>query len=410
MHKFYFPHAGAEAVLFNTEKLLRAHGHEVEAFAMEDERNLPARFEDDFAPHRSYTSGAPIARIRDAAASVYSFSARNALSRVIDRFKPQVAHLHIFSHQLTFSVVDALKLKSIPIVMTLHDYKISCPAYTHFRHGQECHACSERGVAMCLRNRCIKQSFGGSAMAALEAKLAQIRGSWKHIDLFIAPSDYAASCAYEAGIPARQVRTIQNFLPLSEVVPRAGATKGKRFLLACRLEQVKGVEVALDSFLDDRLSDCTLVIAGAGGGLIDLVRKVAELHPSRFEFHERISRSEVIQLAANSLAVLVPSVWPENNPISLLEARAAGTAVIASKVGGLGEMVTDGVDGLLIDPGDKESLIQAIRKLADNVSMARDLAAMGDERLNTVNSESDHYSALMEVYESAIESSSGKSL
>ena len=142
VNKFFHPRAGAETSFLQTRRLLVERGHDVIDFAMQHDANLPSPYEAFFAPRRSYdTDGRAAKRAVDAASSVYSVTARRALSRLLDAYRPDVAHLHNIYHQLTLSIVDELAKRRIPIVLTLHDWKIACPAYTLFTEGQPCRRC-----------------------------------------------------------------------------------------------------------------------------------------------------------------------------------------------------------------------------------------------------------------------------
>lgn len=392
-------------MLFHTRDLLRERGHEVLDFAMRDDRNVPSPQSEFFAPHRDYNDKSrPLAsRVLDATASVYSVKARKQLRRLLEQERPDIAHMHIISHQLTMSIVDELRRHGIPSVITLHDYKIGCPAYVLYRDGQPCRLCTTGHVENAFRYRCLKGSRAASLLATTEARLARARHSWDHIDIHIGPSAFAGDVAIEAGIPRDRVHVIPNFLPDSEVSQRASRfADPPRFFLASRLEAVKGVRELLAAFVGAPRELGTLVIAGAGGELEDDVQAAATREPN-IEYLGRISRDDVLDQLRRSRAALVPSLWDENNPMSLLEARAAGVPVIATRVGGLPEMVTDGVDGLLVDPGDVLALRAAASQLAENPALATAMAEAGHRRLRAENSADAHYEKLMEAYRHATE-------
>jgi glycosyltransferase involved in cell wall biosynthesis len=401
IHKFFYPHAGSETVLFHTRKLLMDRGHEVHDFAMEHPRNVPSPDAWAFAPFRDYNDRERARRTRglDAIATVYSPAARRRLGRLLDTITPDVAHLHLISHQLTFSVVDELRRRRIPIVMTLHDYKIACPAYVMYRDGQRCQDCIGGAVSNAVRHRCLKGSTAGSLIAAAEAKLAVARHSWDDVDVFVTPSAFAGQVAVNTGVPAARVVPIQNFLPDAEVTSAAppNGEGTPRFFIASRLEAVKGIRQLLEVFVNSAGELGTLVIAGAGGDLEGEVQDAAAASDA-VEYLGRISRERVMSELRRSRAALVPSLWDENNPMSLLEARAAGIPVVATAVGGLSEMVEDGVDGFLVPPGDIQALRAAVAALAQSPELAMSFATAGLARFARVNSESVHYGQLMAAY------------
>ncbi len=403
IHKFFYPHAGSETVLFHTRELLTSHGHEVIDFAMEHPDNLASPYRDHFAPRRDYVDPSrPLAsRARDALSSVYSLSARLKLRKLLEETRPDVAHMHIIYHQLTLSIVDELARQGIPSIMTLHDYKIGCPAYVMYRDGQPCSLCTTGPVENVLVHSCVKGSRAASLLAMIEARAARVRGSYRKVDAYVAPSGFAGRVAIATGIDPGTVHVIPNFLPTEEIGdPIAVLEDRPRFLFAGRLEEVKGVREMLDAYGtgDPRLG--TLVLAGAGGELESEVRAAAASCPN-IEYLGRLSRERVLGEMRRSRALLVPSRWHENNPMSLLEARAIGAPIICTDMGGLPEMVEDGVDGLVVASASAEALARAILRLAENPQLAWEMGRQGNGRFLKENTSEIHYRRLMAAYEAA---------
>jgi glycosyltransferase involved in cell wall biosynthesis len=403
IHKFFYPHAGSETVLFHTRDLLAQNGHEVVDFAMEHPKNVESAYDDLFAPRREYTDASRpvLARGRDAVSSVYSVAARRRLRLLLARSKPDVAHMHIIYHQLTMSIVDELAQAAVPMVMTLHDYKIGCPAYVLYRDGQPCHACTGGAVHNVVRHRCIKGSRAASGLAGVEAAFSRLTRKYDKVDAYVCPSAFVAGVAMQAGIPADRTHVIPNFLPQSEVGQPLGAlADSPRFLFAGRLERVKGIDDLLAAFRSGDPAMGTLVIAGAQGELEAEVRRAAS-ELQNVEYLGRLSRDEVLAQLRRSRAAVLPSRWHENNPMSVLEARTLGVPVIVSDRGGLPEMVADGVDGRVISAGDVAGLQAALRELAGDRAGAEALGRAGYERFCRDNTAVAHYQALMGAYEAA---------
>jgi glycosyltransferase involved in cell wall biosynthesis len=405
IHKFFYPHAGSETVLFHTRQLLASKGHEVIDFAMEHPANVESPHEDLFAPRREYmdSSRSKFLRGRDAISSVYSLAARTRLRRLIERTKPDIAHMHIIYHQLTMSIVDELARAKVPMVMTLHDYKIGCPAYVLYRDGHPCHDCTTGAVYNVVRHKCIKGSRSASVLAGVEAALSHLTGKYDKIDGYVCPSAFVGDVAVESGIPSDRIHVIPNFLPDSEVGQAVSSLiDSPRFFFAGRLEEVKGVGDLLEAFKDEDPTMGTLVIAGAGGELESKVRQASD-ELANVEYLGRLSREEVLQQLRQSRAAVLPSRWDENNPMSILEARTLGIPVIVSDLGGLPEMVADGIDGKIFSAGDIRGLRTAIKDLAANRPAAETFGCAGYERFCRDNTAAVHYEALMDAYDAATE-------
>lgn len=403
IHKFFHPHAGSETALFNTRELLTAHGHEVIDFAMEHPDNVASPYSGYFATRRDYrdvTRPLP-SRARDALSSVYSVNARLKLRRLLDASPPDIAHMHLIYHQLTLSIVDELARRGIPSILTMHDYKIGCPAYVLYRDGAPCDLCTTGHVENVLLHRCIKGSRAASLLAAIEARMARQRGSYKKIDAHVAPSAFAGRVAIASGIDPDTVHVVPNFLSEDEMKDPVEALEDKpRFFFAGRLEELKGIRDMLDAYATNDPELGTLVLAGAGGELESEVIAAAE-HSPNIEYTGRISRAEVLAQLRRSRAFLLPARWHENNPMSLLEARAVGVPVICTDMGGLPEMVEHGVDGLIVPSAQPRALSDAVRQLARDRRLSQEMGRAGHERLLRDNTPDVHYQQLLAVYEDA---------
>lgn len=405
IHKFFYHHAGPEAILFNTRALLAARGHEIVDFSMEHPSNVESPYSSYFAPRRDYTdSSRPLhSRVRDGLTSVYSVSARRRLRRLLEKTRPDVAHMHSIYHQLTLSLVDELAHQGVPSVMQLHDYKIGCPAYQLYRDGQPCSLCTTGAVENVFLHRCIEGSRPASMLAAIEARLARERGTYRKVDAYVASSAFAGRVAIAAGVDPNTVRVIPNFLPPEEIGESIGGLEEQpRFFFAGRLEEVKGVREILDAYATGDPELGTLVLAGAGGRLEQQVRAAASASEN-IEYLGRLTRDQVLAQQRRSRAVLVPSRWHENNPMSLLEARAVGAPAICTDMGGLPEMVEDGVDGFVVPPANVQALAEAIRRLAGSRTLAEEMGRRGYQRLLRDNTADVHYEALMGAYAAARE-------
>jgi glycosyltransferase involved in cell wall biosynthesis len=403
IHKFFYPHAGSETVLFHTRELLTSHGHEVIDFAMEHPQNLQSAQAEFFAPRREYTdSSRPIhLRAKDAVSSIYSLAARTRLRELLERTRPDVAHMHIIYHQLTMSVVDELAKAEIPMVMTLHDYKIGCPAYVLYRDGRPCHDCTTGAYYNAVRYKCIKGSRSASLLAGIEAALSRATGKYDKIDAYVCPSAFVGQLAVESGVSPDRIHVIPNFLPDDgKAGPVPALAESPRFLFAGRLEEVKGIGDLLEAFDTADPAMGTLTIAGAGGGLEPQV-KAASHRLNNVQHLGRLSRAQIFQQLRESRATILPSRWDENNPMSILEARSLGVPAIVSNLGGLPEMVTDGVDGRVVPAGDVAGLRQAIRDMAQDRAAAEAFGLAGYERFLRDNTAAAHYAALMKAYQAA---------
>lgn len=399
-NKHFFPDAGAETVFFQTRSLLAQHGHEVIDFAMQHPRNLDSPQSRFFSQRREYVDAGRVRAGRDALASVYSPAAKRRMRELVQVERPEIAHLHNVYHQLTLSVVDALADAGVPIVLTLHDYKVGCPAYTLFRDGEPCHLCVTGDVENVIRHRCIKGSLGASLLAGAEAKLTRMRHTYHRVTAFIAPSSFAADIAIRAGLPRERVFVIPNCL-LDDEIARCQATRRPHdqrdavFVFAGRLDEVKGIDdLARHIAATDGPGRLRIIGDGPLRSEIETIARSTD----RVEYLGRLPREDVLSQFGAARAAVVPSRWEENCPMSLIEARAAGAPIIASAHGGLPDLVTHDVDGILASPTAPHEWTAAIAGLATNRDRAARLASAGDARVEAEHRASTFYERTLDVY------------
>jgi glycosyltransferase involved in cell wall biosynthesis len=400
VNKFFHPRAGAETSFLQTRRLLLDRGHEVIDFAMQHEANLPSPYARFFAPRRSYDNGTPIAkRAVDAASTLYSRSARRALSNLLDVHPPDVAHLHNIYHQLTLSIIDELAQRRIPTVLTLHDWKVACPAYTLFTEGQPCRRCPSGSVVNAVRHRCVKSSASASAVAAGEAWIARRRGSYDKVQRFIAPSRFAVDVAALGGITRERVTHIPNFLPDDELnIDAPAGDAGPQFIFAGRLEETKGIRNLLEAFARVE-APASLRIAGRGP--LESEVRAAATRDSRVRYLGMLSRTELFEELGAARAALLPSLYEDNGPLIILEAQARAKAMIVTDRGGPPEFVRHEETGLVVDPERVDDLSAAMTRLALDGELARRLGARARDHVRREHSATHHYELLTKEYEMA---------
>lgn len=401
VNKFFRFGAGAETVFFNTRALLTAAGHEIVDFSTESHRNETSPYASYFAPERDYSRSVSVtARARNAAASVYSRESRLALRQLVRDTAPDVAHLHNVYHQLTLSVVDELRSLGVPTVMTLHDYKMMCPAYLMYRTGRPCRKCVHGTAWNAVLHSCIKKSAAASVLAALETSLARVRGSYAQVARFIAPSRFIAQLASKF-VDSDHIVYLPNFLPNATRIQDVRPAGARRRIVAFvgRLDDAKGIVELVELFRSGRVEDVKLVVAGAGPLRSYVARAAADT--TAIDYLGSLARPEVSTLLGEAALCAVPSLSEENCPMSILEARAAGAPVVAAPVGGIPELVAHGVDGWLADPRDTVACSSAILRLIGDEALRDRMAHLGLERLRAHHSPEVHLPVLIDTYRAA---------
>jgi glycosyltransferase involved in cell wall biosynthesis len=369
---------------------------------MASPRNVASPWAAHFVPEVDYGSARGVGALRAAVRAIYSNDAKRRMAALIQEWRPDVCHLHNFHHQLSPSIVDALREARVPAVHTLHDYKVVCPNYLLFTEGRPCTRCAGGRFHNAIAHRCVRDGIAASAVGCVESAVHRARGTLERgIRLFVAPSRFLAAKVREMGFRGA-VRVVPNGLDVS-AVPTA-ASPGEGFLYAGRLSHEKGVGVLVKAVA--RARGVRLAIAGTGPEEDALRGAAAASAPDRIEFLGVLPREELLRRVRASRAVVLPSLWYENAPMSALEALASGVPVVASAIGGLPEIVREGESGLTAPPGDVSALADRLELLAADASLARTLGAGGRKLVERDHRLSDQVARMLAILEEVASSAS----
>lgn len=398
LNAYHYARGGSETHALALAELLEARGHEVRFFGMQHEENQPSPDSEfwvdeiDFAQLNSHKT--PRAATQVMGRTFYYRGARRQLDRMLDAWTPDVAHIHNIHGHISPSVLDSLAARDIPTVWTLHDYRLLCPN-SHFLSGTEiCERCRIHRYWNCVVHRCKKGSVSASTVAALEATVHAFLRIPEKVDRFIAPSRFLRDKFIEFGYPADKITFIRNFLP-EGLEPMPLRPDGPAVYIG-RLSREKGVEAVVSAIA--ALPDRRLVVVGGGPDRERLEELAERLGVrDRVRFAGTLDRAGVLGALAESSFVVVPSVWYENCPYSVMEAQAAGRPVVASACGALPELVRDGGNGLTFPPSETEALAEAMRSLWDDPQLLARLAA-GSVSTAAEYAPDVFYGHLMELY------------
>jgi glycosyltransferase involved in cell wall biosynthesis len=395
LNKYYYLKGGCEKVLFSEMDLMKARGHQVAVYASRHPENLQSEYSDDFAEQEDYFDSSFWHKAKAAFKMVYSLEARKKCGKVMDHFKPDVLHAHNIFGQLSSSVLDAAKERGIPVVMTAHDYKLVCPSYLMLNHGQVCEKCFGHHYYQCFLTKCHQDSRIASAVFTAEAYFNFWFKKLDSIKTVICPSEFMRTKMLDR-FPENKLAALPN--PVSPSPPPSPGQNQGYFLFAGRLSGEKGVRTLIKAFQGLKWP---LLIAGTGP-LESEYRREAEDSPHiRFTGFQTAKALE--DLYRNAYAFILPSEWNETMGLAGMEALAYGKPLVGSRIGGIPELVEDGVNGLLFEPWNATDLrtkVEFLRNLSagDYVRMCRNARESALPRFSMER----HYEGLMEVYQKAL--------
>lgn len=359
INKFHYMRGGSETYYFAQAEILKAKGHEVIYFAMEDEKNIECKDSKYFVPNVDYNGKTGMsAKVNAVKSFFYSKAAAEKMEELIKNEKPDVAHIGLLHRQITFSVVDVLKKNHIPVVMTMHDLIFACPNYTMLTSGRVCKACVKGSSFNCIKNKCVKNSLSKSILAAMEKVYLTRKKFYDYIDLYITECDFYRKLMIESGVTKSRIITKTNFLPMKQEYT-FNENYEDYILYFGRFSKEKGIMTLLKAH---KAMGCKykLVVVGAGPIKEELEQYVKEEKLTNIEMPGAIYGNEMENIIEKSRVIIIPSEWYENCPYALLQSIAKGKIVIASRIGGLPELIDDGKTGFLFEAGNVNDLSKKI--------------------------------------------------
>lgn len=365
INNYNYLKGGSEKVYQVTIDLLKASGHQVRYFSIADPRN--EELCEGCAVSIQKWSDAK--GLRGKLTGVRNFIFNRQVARQLDsflrEFHPDVAHLHIFYGNLSNAIVDVLRKHHIPMVQSVHEFRLLCPVYTCLDpHLEICEKCAKETLKLsCVLKRCVKNNLLMSIIAAMECSVRDVFYSYqKNISAFIMVSRFIENkhIDYFPQI-ASKCHQIYNSIDVDYyekyVIPTY--SKKRYYLYLGRLSYEKGIKTLINVFKTK--SHLHLKIAGTGVAEDELKKYVRELGLSNVEFLGFVSGEKLLNIVSAAYFTMVPSEWYENNPLSVIESLALGTPVIGSDIGGIPELIVEGKNGFLHKPKDEQSLSEALQ-------------------------------------------------
>jgi glycosyltransferase involved in cell wall biosynthesis len=393
-NKFYYPRGGDCIYTIELEKLLKSKGHDVAIFSMKHNNNLPNEYEKYWPTCIEY-SNKNFNNIKEALLRpLYSREVRQKFQDIINGFKPDVVHLNNIHSHLSPLIAQIAFYNKIPVVWTLHDYKLICPAYTCLRKNQTCELCfkNKRNV---LKHKCIKGNTIGSFIGYLEATRWNKKKLQKYTNSFICPSNFLKGKMIESGFNEEKFVVINNFINENKIENDL-THKENYYCYFGRISQEKGIETLLKAA--SLLPNYNLKIIGTGP-LEEILK--SKYKAKNIEFLGYKLWNELREIVRRAKFTVVPSECYENNPLSIIESYTLGTPVLGSKIGGIPEIIQDGLNGVLFEAGNIKDLEQKIEKLYNNV----DCTALGQKAREYAKenfSSQTYYKNIMNIYNNVV--------
>lgn len=354
INKFLYPRGGDCIHTLNLCRLLRDAGHEVRCYAMEYPENLPTEDSSFFAEEIRFSATNLSEKTKAAKRILWGTGIKQGFKRLLDEFHPDIVHLNNVHSYLSPIVAQLAHKQGAKVLWTLHDYKLICPSYSCLCKGNICEACFKHKQNVVLR-KCMKDNLLASVLAWGEIVYWNQRKLTKWTDTFICPSQFMAKKMQQGGYPTKKLQVIHNFIGEEEKQYILGTPNVKReeaYAYIGRLSDEKGIASLLKAAT--RLP-YKIYIAGTGPLKEDLMQKYAADH---IIFLGHLIAKDVIELLKRVSFTVIPSVWYENNPLSVVESLCCGTPVLGRNIGGIPELLkADSCNRLFMQDEELPALI-----------------------------------------------------
>ncbi len=383
VHNKYRFRGGEDSVVENEIAALRLNGHEVRTYLRTNDE-----------------AKGLLARLKLPISAIWSFRTYQEINATIQDFKPDVMHVHNTWMAISPSCYWAAKKNGIPVVQTLHNYRLFCPAATFFREGHVCEECGGKFFPWPgVWHRCYRGSFLSTLLVAVTITVHRAIATWrKTIDIYVALTNFCKTKMAVYGLKKNAVSVKPNFIALDPGKPIEKS--GKYAVFVGRLSQEKGVRCLFDAMR--LLKGIPIKIVGTGPLASEACEKVRGFDKNDIELLGEKNHAEAMALIRGSCFMIVPSVCYECFPMVIAESFACGKAVVASKIGSLENIVEDGKTGRLFEPGNAESLAAAIKWMFENPEDCAEMGRCARDKFEKEYSSSRNMEILKSIYETAI--------
>lgn len=393
VNKFHYLKGGSEKYYFELGDLLKQHGHEIAFFSMKSNKNIKTNEKEYFVDEIDLNNGSKLKALD----VIYSKKNKRKMLNAIEDFKPDIIHLNNFQRQLSESIIEAANEKHIPIVFTAHDVQAVCPAITMLDSNKHiCELCKNGKYFNCIKKKCIKDSLLKSILAAIEGKYYRFKKVYnKKINWIVTPSNFYKQKMIEDGIKENHITTIHNFIELDKYDMEL-QDEGYALYIG-RLSKEKGILNLLEAF--SSIEGRKLFIAGDGPEKerIDTIIKERHLENSLILLGY-INQDKIKEYLRKARFVIVPSIWYENCPYSVMEALAIGIPVIGADIGGIPELIKDKTNGLLYKYDSISDLESKMKILYENPELAKQYGKNAKKRAIDDYDKEKYYNKIIDIY------------
>lgn len=381
VHNYYQVPGGEDTVVANERKMLIENGHEVTVYnRYNSELRTMKKYKKVFLPF----------------ATIFNLRTYKDIKAIIKKNKIEVVHIHNTLTLISPSVYYAAISCNVPVVQTIHNFRLICPGASLYNNGQICETCVSRGLGNAVKNKCYRNSYLQTLACVISLKIHRMTGVYKKIN-YIFLTEFTKKkfmslnviCKHKIFLEEKSYVKPNFTYPLKKY-----SSKDSYYIYIGRLEEIKGVDMLIAAFSE--LKDLELRIVGTGkSSYAESARKF-----SNIKFLGQLDRDTLAKELSSAKALIVTSQIYETFGMTIIEAFSCGIPVIVGDIGNVGALVKDGITGFKFDFNKKDSLIRAIKKMESlNEENRIELCRVAEKEYNKYYSVNNNYRILEKIYE-----------
>lgn len=407
----YFISGGPERYLFNIKNLLEDNGHNVIPFSIWNKNNI-YNFDYFLSPigkgseiYFNEIELTPKNIWKLFTRLFYSSEAKRKVKLLAGKFQVDIAYFLIFLRWISPSPIDVLHEMGIPIAVRLSDFSYLCPEGHFLRDGKVCELCLKEGLVNSIKYKCVQNSFLISSINAIAHSFHKyLLKIYEKIDAFICPSKFTLMKMVEGGFNPQKLYHIPTFVDTDTFKPSLNHTEKRYILYFGRIAPEKDIITLLDAFttINNKFKKIKLLLIGkpSDRNYFEIVQKKLKefVNKDVILIKEITDNKLLVKIIQNSLFVVISSNCYENFPNSILEAYACGKPVVASNIGGIPELVEDGITGFLFEPGNFEDLAEKIEILLRDKKLINEMGINARKKVEREFAPDIHYQLLINLF------------
>ncbi|MFY0608239.1 MAG: glycosyltransferase [Cyclobacteriaceae bacterium] len=403
INKYHYLKGGSDRIYLETSEMLTEHGHIVSHFSTKNPKNQPSKTSQYFVDPPDFTNSSIYQKLKLVPSYLYSSKSEKLLSKLIEKEQPDIAHIHIFFGELSLSVLSTLKRYHIPIVMTLHDFKLLCPIHSLYdQENHICERCSNGRYYHAIKKKCNKKTLSLSTISALESYVRDIFIPYEsYINHFIAVSEFTFNKHLQFKTKLTdKISILHNFTKQNNA--SYANLKSDYFIYFGRLSREKGLNNLIQAFA--KFPSISLYIVGEGPEESKLKQHAKFLNIQNVTFLGYKNDPELEKLIGNARFSIFPSESYESFGLGIVESFTLGTPVLASAIGGMKELIKNDITGFLFEPSNPVQLQFAISKASSITEVHYENMVREAQQISGKFSKENHYKQLISLYHTIIDS------